>query len=170
MTFAFERLEVWQDAMAIAKQLYAVTRPFPSHEQFGLTSQIRRAAVSVSANIAEGKGRYHKKEFLPFLYNTSGSLYETVTLSKLALHLEYLSNDQHHQLVHAAQTIFSKLTGLINPLTSQRVLPSSLQPRASSVLLTNADPSSREPSASSHSAAPYTFRWTRCSGWPRPTG
>lgn len=116
MIFAHEKLEVWQKAMGVAQAIYQATHTFPSHEQFGLTSQLRRAAVSIPANIAEGKGRYHTKEFLHFLFNARGSLYETVTLLRLALSLGYLSEKQHQLLLEQTQQIMSKLSGLINSL------------------------------------------------------
>ena len=78
-------------------------------------------------NIAEGKGRYHKKEFVQFLYHGRGSLYEAVTLLKLSLELGYLTREQHQQLLQRAQEIFSKLTGLINSLKTPAY---SLEPTA----------------------------------------
>ena len=116
MTFPHEELDVWQRSMELAEAIYKATEVFPAKEQFGLTSQIRRAAISVPANIAEGKGRYHKKEFLQFLYNARGSLYETVTMLQLALTFHYLSNQQHQSLAQQAQMVLSKLSGLINSL------------------------------------------------------
>lgn len=70
----FENLQVWQKGITLVKQVYKVTRNFPKDEQFGLISQIRRAAVSIPVNIAEGKGRYHKKEYIQFLYTARGSV------------------------------------------------------------------------------------------------
>ena len=116
MIFAFERLEVWQQAMALAEAIYKATNSFPAHERFGLISQLQRAATSVPINIAEGKGRYHRKEFLQFLYNARGSLYETVTLLKLALKFQYLNEQQYQKLIEQIQTVMSKLSGLINSL------------------------------------------------------
>ncbi|MBI3020767.1 MAG: four helix bundle protein [Candidatus Omnitrophica bacterium] len=116
MTLAHEQLHVWQQAMGLARAIYKITASFPGHEQFGLTSQLRRAAVSIPANIAEGKGRYHKKEFVQFLYNARGSLYETLTLLTLATDLRYLASQDHQQLVTSAKVILSQLSGLINSL------------------------------------------------------
>ena len=116
MKFPHEELDVWQQAMAFAKATYKATEDFPPREQFGLTSQLRRAAISVPANIAEGKGRYSKKEFLQFLYIARGSLYETMTLLQLALDLRYLSDQQYRSLVEQAQHVLSQLSGLINYL------------------------------------------------------
>lgn len=116
MRFAFEKLDVWQKAVELAEVVYKTTHAFPAHEQFGLTSQIRRAAISVPANIAEGKGRYHKKEFVQFLYHARGSLYELITLLALAHNLRYLTDQTHQQLLQVAQVVMSKLSGLINSL------------------------------------------------------
>ena len=116
MIFAFETLEVWQQAMKLVETIYHISSTFPTQEQFGLTSQLRRAAISIPLNIAEGKGRYHKKEFIQFLYNARGSLYETVTLLKIALNLHYLTEKQQQDLLQVVREIMSKLSGLINSL------------------------------------------------------
>ena len=116
MQFHFEQLTVWQEAIELVTVIYEVTKPFPQDELFGITRQMRRAAVSIPANIAEGKGRYNKKEFVQFLYTARGSLYEVVTLLKLAAKLKYLSEEQHRQFVPLVEVILSKLSGLINSL------------------------------------------------------
>ncbi len=72
--------------------------------------------MSVPLNIAEGKGRYHTKELLQFLYSARGSLYEVVNLLEMALHLKHISQHQHSQLRELAESILSKLSGLINSL------------------------------------------------------
>ncbi len=74
-----EQLKVWKLAMEIAKDVYIITKDFPSEEKFGLTSQVRRAAVSIASNIAEGAGRYSDKEFAQFLSIASGSSFEVRT-------------------------------------------------------------------------------------------
>ena len=119
MTFAFEKLDVWQKAVELTEAVYKMTPTFPAHEQFNLTSQLRRAAVSIPVNIAEGKGRYSRKEYVQFLYNARGSRYETVTLLRLALTLQYLSEQQYQQLMQLTQLVLSKLSGLINSLKEQ---------------------------------------------------
>jgi four helix bundle protein len=116
MEFAFEKLEVWQRAMRLSEEIYKTTKDLPRAEQFGLTAQIRRAAVSVALNISEGKGRYHKKEFVQFLYQARGSLYETVTLLQLAVRLQYINKERYQGLVQIAESVMSKLSGLINSL------------------------------------------------------
>ncbi len=116
MVFHFEKLTVWQEAMELVAMTYQTTKTFPQNERFGLTGQLQRAVVSIPANIAEGKGRYHPKEFIQFLYVARGSLYETITLIKTARNLEYLRLEEQEQLLTRCQSIASKLSGLINSL------------------------------------------------------
>ena len=85
-------LKAWQQAMELVTDIYAATSLFPVQEQYGLTSQMRRAAVSVSANIAEGFARNGNKELLHFLSISAGSLSELDTLVELAARLCYLNN------------------------------------------------------------------------------
>jgi four helix bundle protein len=79
--FNFEKLETWQKAIAFADLVYEMTRNFPSDERFGLTNQMRRAAVSVSSNIAEGAARNSKNDYARFLEIAAGSLFEVVSQS-----------------------------------------------------------------------------------------
>ncbi|MBI4401788.1 MAG: four helix bundle protein [Nitrospirae bacterium] len=116
MEFHFERLTVWQEAMELVAMVYRMTRSFPQEEKFGLVSQLQRAVVSVPANIAEGRGRYHRKEFIQFLYMARGSLYETITLLKTAGKLGYLDPVNQELLLGCCQKIGSQLSGLINSL------------------------------------------------------
>ena len=116
MQFHFERLTVWQLSMELVQQVYSQTQPFPAEERFGLVSQLRRAAVSIPANIAEGKGRFHKKEFLQFLYNARGSLYETITLLRLSQKLRYLQANELEGLLDQCRLVGSQLSGLTSAL------------------------------------------------------
>ena len=116
MEFHFERLTVWQESMKLVSMIYSETKRFPREERFGLIDQVRRASVSIPANIAEGKGRYHQKEFLQFLYIARGSLYETITLIKTSASLRYLQMAQQEELLKQCQVILSQLSGLINSL------------------------------------------------------
>jgi len=84
---SFRDLIVWQKGLEIAKDIYKITSSFPKDEIFGLTSQMRRSAVSISSNIAEGRGRSSKKDFANFLYIAQGSLYELETQLTLAKEL-----------------------------------------------------------------------------------
>jgi four helix bundle protein len=83
-TFRFEKLEVWQEAIDYAKAVYAYTKDFPADERFGLTSQMRRSAVSISANIAEGSSRFADKDFARFVEIAYGSLMENVSEAVIA--------------------------------------------------------------------------------------
>ena len=83
--FRFENIRAWQEARALNHQVYQLTRKLPGHELYGMTSQIRRASVSVSSNIAEGSGRNSDKDFAHFLEQSYGSLMETASLFYLAL-------------------------------------------------------------------------------------
>ncbi|HNT30133.1 MAG TPA: four helix bundle protein [bacterium] len=115
-SFPFEELEVWKLSMGLVKTIYEVTVGFPDEEKFGLTSQMRRAATSVPLNVAEGKGRWSKKEFVHFLFIARGSLYETLTLIILAYELDYITSEKKSLLEQESSTILSKLSGLINHL------------------------------------------------------
>ena len=91
---SFRDLRVWQEAMKLASATYRVTAEFPNHELYGLSQQMRRAAVSVPSNIAEGKGHYSDREFKHFLFHARGSLLELETQVLIAQQLEYLSNTE----------------------------------------------------------------------------
>jgi len=86
---SYRDLLIWQKGMALAKQVYAMTRAFPADERFGLTAQMRRVVVSVPSNIAEGQARRGRKEFVQFLSHAEGSLAELDTPLTLAVELGY---------------------------------------------------------------------------------
>jgi four helix bundle protein len=86
---SYRDLLIWQKGMALAKQIYAMTRTFPGDERFGLTAQMRRAVVSVPSNIAEGQARHGRREFVQFLSHAEGSLAELDTQLTLAVELGY---------------------------------------------------------------------------------
>jgi four helix bundle protein len=86
---SYRDLLIWQKGMALAKQVYGMTRAFPGDERFGLTAQMRRAAVSVPSNIAEGQARRGRKEFVQFLSHAEGSLAELDTQLMLGVELGY---------------------------------------------------------------------------------
>src|SRR6266478_8268645 len=90
----FRDLRVWQCGMELVEEVYRLTRGFPKEELYGLTNQLRRAAVSIPSNIAEGQTRSHLKEFLQFLSMAQGSLAEVQTQIELAGRLRYLSAEQ----------------------------------------------------------------------------
>jgi len=96
--FRFQNQNVWQEARVLNRTIYRLTRSFPRREIFGMTSQIRRASVSISTNIAEGSGRNSDKDFAHFLEQGFGSLMETASLFFLAFDEEYVSEAQVNPL------------------------------------------------------------------------
>ena len=114
---SYRDLIAWQKAMSLAEQAYQVTRGFPDDERFGLTAQMRRAAVSVPSNIAEGFGRARKPEFKRFLEIARGSLLEFQTQAELARRLGLLGGPGLTSLRGAAHELDAVLAGL---LRSQR--------------------------------------------------
>ncbi|MGD1100510.1 MAG: four helix bundle protein [Terriglobia bacterium] len=113
---SYRDLLVWQKGMALAKQVYSLTRSFPFDERFGLVAQMRRAAVSVPSNIAEGQARHGKKEFVHFLSHAEGSLAELDTQLALAMELGYPRDPNVYQsiaLVGELQRTLATLRGKI---------------------------------------------------------
>jgi four helix bundle protein len=113
--FNFERLEVWQKAIVFAGAVYRTTRTFPADERFGLTSQIRRAAVSIASNIAEGSAR-PRADFMKFLGYASGSLSEVVTQATIARNEGFLSEDDYREFYSKGDEIARMLSGLRDSL------------------------------------------------------
>ncbi len=110
----YRELTAWQVAFALARRVYEVTEPFPKHEVFGLTSQLRRAAVSIPSNLAEGAGRSGKKEFAHFVTLARGSLNELETQLLLAQELNYCTLPD--DLTQDIERLFALLKGLRNSL------------------------------------------------------
>ena len=106
-------LDVWKLAINLVTDVYKKTKQFPSDEKFGLTNQIRRAAVSVPSNIAEGSARNSNKEYIQFLYISLGSITELETQFIIAQNLEYISQDDFDSLTIQIETISKLLMGLI---------------------------------------------------------
>jgi four helix bundle protein len=113
MAQAFRDLVAWQKAMALVTDIYKATEAFPRHEMYGLTNQVRRAAVSVPSNVAEGKGRLSKKEFVQFLSRARGSLLEAQTQLEIGCNLGFLPADQFTELDLKAQEVGRVINGLI---------------------------------------------------------
>jgi four helix bundle protein len=114
----YKRLEVWKIAVDLNKLVYGISRGFPKDETYGLTSQIRRASVSISSNIAEGCGRRTKKDFVQFLHNASGSLKEVGSQLVLAKDLEYISGDEFDKLNNVVIKLGNKLLAFIKYIGS----------------------------------------------------
>jgi four helix bundle protein len=119
---SFQELRVWQQSMKMAAAEYKATEAFPKHELYGMTSQIRRAAVSVASNIAEGKGHRSDREFLHFLFHARGSLFELETQILLAQQLQYVSEASTKELINSITIVARSLTGLINSLVEPRAV------------------------------------------------
>jgi four helix bundle protein len=118
MSASFRELRVWQQSIELALQIYRGTETFPKHELYGLSQQMRRAAVSVPSNIAEGKGHRSDKEFQRFLFHARGSLMELETQILLAGKLQYLSTEQSRDLQLAATQVGRSLAGLLDSLST----------------------------------------------------
>ncbi len=116
MTFRFEKLDVWHKAIEFAEIVYQLTKGFPADERFGLTNQMRRAAVSISSNIAEGIGRSTAKEKARFVEIAYGSLLEVVSQTHLARRLQMLTSDQFEQITSVADDVARMLSGFRNSL------------------------------------------------------
>ena len=110
--FNFEKLEVWHKAVEFADQVYVVTRSFPEVERFGLTNQMRRAAVSISSNIAEGSSRSSKSDFARFVQMAAGSVFEVVSQATICERQGLLSKEAFARLYAAAEEQSKMLSGL----------------------------------------------------------
>jgi four helix bundle protein len=102
---SFRDLRVWQEAMKLTAEIYKSTLVFPKHELYGLTQQIRRAAVSVPSNIAEGKGHRSDKEFVPFLLRARGSLLELQAQLLISEELQYVRQEEARRLLTLAEGV-----------------------------------------------------------------
>ncbi len=113
---SYRDLLAWQRSMDVVEGTYQLTREWPKDEIYGLTNQIRRAAVSVPANIAEGQGRIGSKEFVHHLSIANGSLYEVQTLLLVAQRLSYSDETMCHELMGKTVEVARLLRGLIKSL------------------------------------------------------
>jgi four helix bundle protein len=113
---SYRKLKVWQRGMDLVEEIYRLSKIFPSEERFGLISQIRRAAVSVPANIAEGYGRTHTGDYLRHLSISNGSLMEVETHLIISGRLEYIGTDQAGKAWDLIREISRMLSALIKSL------------------------------------------------------
>ena len=123
--FNFEKLDVWNEAIAFADLVYGFTDHFPDGERFGLTNQMRRAAVSISSNVAEGSSRASRVDFARFVEIAAGSLFEVVSQAKIATRRHILSNNDYNQIYSAAEKQSKMLSGLRKSLVGTHT-PSTL--------------------------------------------
>jgi four helix bundle protein len=123
MADSFRELVAWQKAMSLVTEIYRVTDNFPSREIYGLTAQVRRGAVSIVSNIAEGKGRVSKKEFVHFLSNARGSLCEVRTQLEVATNLGFLDQGAFAGLDEKAQEVGRIVDGLMKSISKSQSAP-----------------------------------------------
>ena len=121
--FNFEELEVWHKAIEFADSVYTITRSFPGDERFGLTNQMRRSAVSISSNIAEGSSRNSRKDFARFIEIATGSVFEVVSQSFIARNQGLLDPADFARLYSAAQEQSRMLSGLRRNLLEEKNTP-----------------------------------------------
>ena len=114
--FPFEKLEVWKKSIDLATMIYKLTSSFPKTERYGLSSQLQRAAVSVSSNIAEGSVRFSPKEQIRFYEVAFGSLMEVVSQSVLASQLNYISEENFLEL----RKLMGEISRMLNALSKSK--------------------------------------------------
>jgi len=112
----FQDLRIWQKGIEVVKDIYILTKKFPKEELYGLTSQMRRSAVSIPSNIAEGFRRYHNKEYKQFLYIAMGSCAELETQIIIAHELDYLNDTDKIEIIEKLKYICRMINQLIKKL------------------------------------------------------
>ena len=118
--FPFEKLDVWQLAIDLADTELALLEKLPQNKHIRLISQMEAAATSPAQNIAEGKGRQYKKEFIQFIYIARGSVFEVVTLNEIFRRRKLFSEDEANEIRKRCEEIDRKLIGLINALRGNK--------------------------------------------------
>ena len=116
MSNSYRDLIAWQKALALVTSVYKWTKRFPKSEQYGLTSQMQRAAISIVANIAEGQGRKTEAQFQYFLSNAKGSIHELETYIFIAANLGYFTTELKEQALRDADEVSRLINGLIRSL------------------------------------------------------
>jgi four helix bundle protein len=115
--FNFEKLDVWQEAIQFADLVYELTGDFPGEERFGSTNQMRRAAVSISSNLAEGSSRVSRTDFSRFVEIATGSLFEVVSQTTIALRRRMIAESEYKRIYAAAEKQSKMLSGLRRSLS-----------------------------------------------------
>lgn len=123
--FPFEKLDVYKMAVDLAEYVLALLEAFPQNRHMRLVSQMEAAVTSPAQNIAEGKGRQYKKEFIQFLHIAQGSLYEVVTLTEVFNRRDLFAEEQSKDIRERCEAIDRKLNGLINSLRGYKKSPNS---------------------------------------------
>ena len=120
MKFGYEDLDVWNKAVEFAVEVIALVENISTHRKhYRLLEQVEASSASISMNIAEGKGRFSKKEFVQYLYISRGSLYETMTLLEIFRRKKWISDKGYSKLETDGKQIASMLKGLINSILSK---------------------------------------------------
>jgi len=119
MQKGFRRLRVWQESHQLVKMIYKVTSGFPKEEMFGLVSQLRRAVISIPANIAEGYAYHSNKKFLQFLAIANGSLSEIEYYLELAKDMKFISKESYKELEDQRQKVGAYLTKFMKAIREQ---------------------------------------------------
>lgn len=112
----FKDMKVWQDGIDIAVIIFTLTETLPKKEDYGFTSQIRRSALSISANIAEAFGRHHKNDKVNFYYYARGSVTETRSHLEYGKRVSYISNEQQTDLENRLKEIYFELNKIIKTI------------------------------------------------------
>ena len=120
MAKMYENLDAWKEVTNLAVQIYQITKNFPKEEIFGITSQLRRAAVSISSNIAEGAGRISKKDFKQFVHMASGSLNEVENLLYIASRLNLISMNHYQEPQENVERLGRLIGGLLRYLDGKK--------------------------------------------------
>lgn len=115
--YSFERLEVWKESIELVKMVYEVTKSFPVSEKYGLTSQLRRASVSISSNLAEGTSRNTNKDKAHFTTLSFSSTMEVLNQVLIAKELEFISEDNYIEI----RKKLSKITNMLNALRKSQL-------------------------------------------------
>lgn len=117
---SFEDLEAWQIAHNLVLEIYQITKKFPKEELYGIVSQLRRAALSITSNIAEGFSRYHYNDKIRFYYNARGSASEARNCLILAKDLGYITQELMGSLLHSLERVLKVTNGLIRSIEKQK--------------------------------------------------
>jgi four helix bundle protein len=115
MTY-YKKLEAWKKSMQLVKQVYLLTKKYPKEELFALTSQTKRAVVSIPSNIAEGMGRNYKKDTIQFVHIARGSMYELETLLNIAVMVDIISEEEFAVFPPLIDELLKMMNGLIKSL------------------------------------------------------
>jgi len=126
MVESYKDLQVWQKSMELVKRIYRLTQHFPKEELYGLTSQLRRSAVSIPSNLAEGSSKRSTKEFMRFINISYGSLCELETQILIACDLEYIESQTKNECCEKISEIGRMLNGLLRAL-NKKLIPIELR-------------------------------------------